>query len=287
MRVAITTLSENTAVYGFLAEWGISMLIEADGVRLLMDTGLSHSAVHNAQLLRKDLSAVDCIVLSHGHGDHTGGLREVLKRTGEVRVIAHPDIWSAKYGRGDTGKDTYIGMPFSRQDLESLGARFDLKRGPVHITDRIMTTGEITMSSEYEQIDEKLLVKEDGSLGQDTLADDLAVIIDTDFGLVVVLGCGHRGIVNTLRHARELTGGKSIYAAIGGTHLIKASKERMAQTVADLKAMGIKKLGASHCTGFYASAQLAQEFGEVFFLNNAGTHIELPVEIDVSTPPHS
>ena len=92
MEVRITTLSENTANFGFLAEWGISILIEVDGMKILVDTGLSFSAVHNAKLLGVDLSTIDRIVLSHGHVDHTGGLRDVLKIKGEVEVIAHPDI---------------------------------------------------------------------------------------------------------------------------------------------------------------------------------------------------
>ena len=99
MEIKITTLSENSAGLGSLAEWGLSMLVEADSMKVLFDTGASISAVHNAQLLGVDLSAVDQIVLSHGHYDHTGGLREVLVRTGKKQVIAHPDIWGRKYGR--------------------------------------------------------------------------------------------------------------------------------------------------------------------------------------------
>jgi len=241
-----------------------------------MDTGLSFSAVHNAQLLGIDLSTIDRIVLSHGHADHTGGLREVLRRTGEVQIIGHPDIWAPKYVRRNEEEEQYNGMPFSRELLESLGGRFKLVREPVHITDRVMTTGEIPMTSGYEDIENNLFVKEDDTLRQDPLADDLALVINTDFGLVVVLGCAHRGIVNTLRQAQQLTGNELVYAAIGGTHLFRASKERIDKTIADLKNMGIQRLGVSHCTGFYAAAQLAREFEGVFFLNNAGNHFTLP-----------
>lgn len=119
-------------------------------------------------------------------------------------------------------------------------------------------------------------LKKGGVLQPDPLADDLALVINTDFGLVVILGCAHRGIVNTLRHAQSLTGKELLYAAIGGTHLFRASKERVERTIADLKEMGIQKLGVSHCTGFHASAQLAREFEGAFFLNNAGTQLTLP-----------
>lgn len=276
MEIRITTLSENTANFGYLAEWGLSILVEADGLRILMDTGLSFSAVHNAQLMGIDLATIDRIVLSHGHADHTGGLREVLMRKGEVEVIAHPDIWDAKYVERNKEGVQYNGIPFSREELKSRGVRFNLAREPVHITEHIMTTGEIPMLSGYEEIENNLFVKEDGVLHPDHLADDLALVIDANFGLVVILGCAHRGIVNTLRHAQNLTGKELVYAAIGGTHLFRASKERIEETIADIREMRIQRLGVSHCTGFRASARLAQEFEDIFFLNNAGTRLTLP-----------
>jgi 7,8-dihydropterin-6-yl-methyl-4-(beta-D-ribofuranosyl)aminobenzene 5'-phosphate synthase len=277
MQIRITTLNENTANYGFLAEWGLSILVEVDGMRILMDTGLSFSVVHNAQLMGVDLSTIDRILLSHGHADHTGGLREVLKIKGKVEVIAHPDVWASKYTRRAGQKEEqYIGMPFSREELESRGARFNLTREPVYISENIMTTGEIPMVSGYEEVENNLFIKKGDALYQDQLADDLALLIDTDFGLVVILGCAHRGIVNTLRRAQSLTGKELVYAAIGGTHLFRASEERIGQTIADLKQMGIQKLGVSHCTGFRASAQLVREFEGIFFLNNAGTRLTLP-----------
>ena len=276
MEVRITTLSENTANYGYLAEWGLSILVEVNETRILMDTGLSFSAVYNAQLMGIDLSTIDCIVLSHGHADHTGGLREVLKIKGEVEVIAHPDIWAAKYAQRAQQPARYCGIPFLRDELESRGARFNLVREPVHITENVMTTGEVPMSSGYEETENNLFVKEAGKLHPDPLADDLALIIDTDFGLVVILGCAHRGIINTLHHAQNLTGKELVYAAIGGTHLFPASEERLEKTIADLREIGIQRLGVSHCTGFRASARLAQEFEGIFFMNNAGTQFILP-----------
>jgi 7,8-dihydropterin-6-yl-methyl-4-(beta-D-ribofuranosyl)aminobenzene 5'-phosphate synthase len=160
--------------------------------------------------------------------------------------------------------------------LEGRGARFTLTREPVRISEHVMTTGEIPMLSGYEGIENNLFTKEGGALQPDKLADDLALIIDADFGLVVILGCAHRGIVNTLRHAQNITGKELVYAAIGGTHLFRASEERLEKTTTDLKDMGIQKLGVSHCTGFHASARLAQEFQDTFFLNNAGTRLTLP-----------
>ena len=124
MDIKITTLSENTANYGLLAEWGLSILVEVNGARILVDTGLSFSAVHNAQLIGIDLSTIDCIVLSHGHADHTGGLREVLKIKGEVEVIAHPDIWTAKYDMKLHSSSVYVGAELKKMGHER--GRFEI-----------------------------------------------------------------------------------------------------------------------------------------------------------------
>jgi len=278
MGLRITTLSDNTAGRGrFLAEWGLSFLVETDEVNILFDTGKSISASHNANTVQFDLSQIDKIVLSHGHNDHTGGLRQILRKMKkEVEIIAHPDIWSAKYRRRQGEADKYIGIPFPRQKLESLGARFNLTTKPLKITDSIMTTGEIPMVTEFEEIDPNLFVKEGGGLQPDKLLDDLALVIKTGAGLVVVLGCAHHGIINTLNHAQQLTGVKPIHAVLGGAHLISASEERIRLTIAALKELGVQRLGLCHCTDLPAACLLTQEFGDRFFLNNAGTITDLP-----------
>ena len=275
MAIQITTLSENTANAGYLAEWGLSILITTKNLNILMDTGRSLSATYNADALGIDLSRVDKIVLSHGHYDHTGGLRHVLRRTGEVEVIAHPDIWAAKYTRLDD-QELYIGIPFRRAELEGLGARFKLTRDPVKLGDDIMTTGEVPMTTRFEKIDPELYIKDNDTLKPDPLADDLALIIDSEAGLIVILGCGHRGVINTLRHARKLTANRPVYAVVGGSHLFRASEDQINKTVDALKEMGIKKLGLCHCTGFAAAARLYHDMADVFWLNNAGTRLTLP-----------
>ena len=278
MELRITTLSENTAGLGnFLGEWGLSILVETDGLNILFDTGQNISASHNADILGIDLTKIDKIVLSHGHFDHTGGLRQILtKMRKEVEIIAHPDIWQAKYANREGEADRYIGIPFMRQELESLGARFNLTTESIRITDNIMTTGEIPMVTDYEEIEPYLLVKEDAGLKQDKLLDDQALIINTEPGLVIILGCAHHGIINTIYHAQQLTGVKAIHTVLGGCHLMDASEERVWLTIAALKELAVQRLGVSHCTGLPASAIMAQEFGDSFSFNNAGTSINLP-----------
>lgn len=278
MGLRITTLSENTTgLRSFLGELGLSILIETDEANILFDTGQSISASHNADILGIDLRRVDKIVLSHGHFDHTGGLRHALRRIGKkgIEIIAHPDIWAVKYSRREGEEDKYIGIPFHRQTLESLGAHFNLTTQPVKITDNIMTTGEIPMVTDYEKIESYLQIKEGKRFKPDKLRDDQALIINTETGLVVILGCAHRGIINTLYHAQQITGVKTIYAVLGGCHLMDATEERIWLTIAALKELGVQRLGVCHCTGLPASAIMAQEFGDGFFFNNAGTRINL------------
>jgi len=166
MTIRITTLTENTAGedlanlnWDFLAEYGLSILVEVEGLKILFDTGFSISAAHNAHILGINLSLVDKIVLSHGHNDHTGGLRKILEETGKVEVIAHPDIWDTKYACVE-GKERFAGIPFRQEELESLGASFSLTREPVWITDNIVTTGEVPMTTDYEKVAPSLFVKE-------------------------------------------------------------------------------------------------------------------------------
>jgi len=277
MELQITTLSENTAGLGnFLGEWGLGILVETAEANILFDTGQSISASHNADLLGIELGKINKIILSHGHYDHTGGLRQILRRIKrEIEIIAHPDIWQPKYATRQGEEARYIGIPFHRQTLESLGAHFKESQKPVRITDDIITSGEIPMVTDYEDIEPYLVVKEKGGFKPDKLRDDQALIIKTKPGLVVVLGCAHRGIINTLYHARKLTGAKTIHMVVGGCHLMDASEERIRLTIATLKELGVQRIGVSHCTGLPAAAIMAQEFGDRFFFNNAGTRISL------------
>jgi 7,8-dihydropterin-6-yl-methyl-4-(beta-D-ribofuranosyl)aminobenzene 5'-phosphate synthase len=280
MRVRLTTLCENTAgIFGFTGEWGLSILVQFDGETVLLDTGLSKSIVHNATMANVNLKNIKKVVLSHGHTDHTGGLRVLLQAIrGKVEVFAHPEIWGKKYSvRPKISGDRYhfIGIPFCREELEHLGASFNYSKAPVWLNDDIVTTGEVPMITPFEKIDKNLYVKTEKGFEPDTLPDDQALVVKTPNGLVVVLGCAHRGMINTLIHAREITGTEKILAVVGGAHLFRAGKEQLTQTILELKKLSVENLGVSHCTGMHASMALANAFEANFFFNTAGTVVEL------------
>jgi len=270
-RFRLTTLAENQVApgspRGMIAEHGLAVLIEGKE-KVLFDTGQGRALMSNASVLGVDLSEIDRVVLSHGHYDHTGGLKELLKRTGGVEVVAHPDVFADKRARG-----RHIGIPFKKGELEGLGASFTLIKGPVEIGKGISSTGEVKRKSTFEDIEKRLLVKKGTSLIPDPLLDDLSLLLDTREGLTVVCGCAHSGAINTLEHARSLTG-KEVYAVVGGIHLAGAPEARLEKTIAAFKEMGVERLELSHCTGMNAYMRFAREFGGAFGINSAGKKLE-------------
>ncbi len=286
MTIRITTLVENTAGWvNVLGEWGLSMLVETDELRVLSDAGASQAAAANARSLGVSLTGVDVVVFSHGHFDHTGGLLDLLPLIhNPVDVMGHPDIWARKYAYhpghkvcsyNSTSDYEYIGIPYTREQAEKWGARFVVGADPVWLSDTVVTSGEVPMRTAYETIDPVLKVLENGEYNPDPLADDQSIFIKTEKGLVAVLGCAHRGIINHLWRGRELTGMERVRAVIGGTHLMPASADRVQQTIRELKRMEVQMLAASHCTGLKAACALQHEFGDSFVFNNAGSCITL------------
>jgi len=283
MHVRISTIAENSVSWlRLLGEWGLSILVEVDDTTVLMDTGCSTVAAHNARIMGSDLTKIDKIVFSHGHEDHTGGLLDILKLRDmsdtPVEVIAHPSAWDKKYWKSPDGTEfSEIGIPYTREQAESLGARFRLSKDPVWITDRIVTSGEVPMVTDYETIDDNACVKTDAGYTDDPLNDDQTLFIKSDKGLIVISGCAHRGIINTIRRGKALTETDKVYAVIGGIHLFGASEERLEKTIDEFRALDIQRIGVSHCTGQIASARLFNEFGDRFFFNSAGICTEFDV----------
>jgi 7,8-dihydropterin-6-yl-methyl-4-(beta-D-ribofuranosyl)aminobenzene 5'-phosphate synthase len=277
MTVRITILCENSvgALSGTLGEHGFSALIEpSGGDPLLFDTGQGLTLLHNARRMNKDLSSVKEVVLSHGHYDHAGGLKPLLEECGAKKVYAHPELFRPRYRVKDTGESYPISLPVCREELEAGGATFDLSREFRTIAPGMHLTGEVPRVTDFETGDEGLYCDCNGE-ECDLTPDDQSLVLETEKGLVLVLGCCHAGVVNTLEHVAAVTGRRDVYAVIGGTHLGFCSQEQLTKTVALLRKLGLKKLAVSHCTGFAASARLSREMPKEFQMAMVGYSLEV------------
>jgi 7,8-dihydropterin-6-yl-methyl-4-(beta-D-ribofuranosyl)aminobenzene 5'-phosphate synthase len=281
-QLEITTVSENTSGRpGLLGEWGLCVLVEAGEHRFLIDAGASSAVTQNVDALGINLETVEAIVLSHGHFDHTGGLRAILARTRKkpVRIVAHPEVWGLKYSKSRKTKEyRYVGIPFRQEELERVGAQFELTAEPTWLTEDIVVSGEEPMTTAFESVAQNLYVKRGDHFEPDTVIDDQSLYIRTDLGLVIVLGCAHRGMVNIIKHAQQLMDTDRVYMVLGGTHLDPASEEQVTLTIDALKSVDLRWLGVSHCTGQKVAARLSQSFGDKFFYNNTGRVLRFPFE---------
>ena len=275
MAYKITTLVDNSVAtsFGLIAEHGQSLLIEGPGRTILFDTGQGNALLHNAKKLGKDLSAVDTVVLSHGHNDHTLGLGPLMDINSSFELIVHPDAFQNKVAMvpGDAGPEfKQIGIMLEREQIEARGITINDVTQSYKVAPGLITSGEIPMKNDFEQIEPILMVANNGDKDLDLLADDLSLFLETDKGLVVILGCAHRGIINILDHAIKLTGQDRVHAIIGGLHLERAPDERILRTIEKFKEYGIAKVGASHCTGMRAMAAMYKLMGDTMMPNFVG-----------------
>lgn len=271
----ITTLVDNTVSKpDLLAEHGLSLMLETEDEKILFDAGQKgHTIIHNADTLGVDLSDIDKIVLSHGHSDHTGGLDGVLTASRHAKIYGHPDLFDEKYSKTQC-EQRLIGIPYTREALELRGAKLNLSRESLQITDTIQTTGEIRRRTNFEMIPDRLCTMRNGQIVKDALMDDLSLIVTGEKGLAVIFGCSHSGIINTLLQVREMMSDIPINVLVGGIHLVDATEERIEKTIEYLKELNIEKMALCHCTGRLALIRLYEVFGDILIPNHVGSRIE-------------
>lgn len=270
----VTVLADNTAgARGVWAEHGLALLVETRSARVLFDTGQSGAVlVHNAEAMDIPLGDLRAVVLSHGHYDHTGGLPDLLRRTGGIEVHAHPRVFARKYRGSRDRPSAEIGAPYTERAVIEMGAILRLAGEPVWLADDILLTGEIPNSVSFEDVPRDFLVERGGELVTDFLRDEQAMAVRTSRGLAVILGCGHPGVINTVNHCRRLAGAE-VCAVIGGMHLETVSPTRLHLTIQALLELGVERVAPLHCTGFGARAEMACRMKEVFVTAAAGDTI--------------
>jgi 7,8-dihydropterin-6-yl-methyl-4-(beta-D-ribofuranosyl)aminobenzene 5'-phosphate synthase len=265
----------------------IHALVEWDRYRyeLLFDTGMSGPPLlHNARALNVDLNQLDHVVISHGHPDHYGGLLELLgSRSAPVPVSIHPDAFLPRYLRLASGQVApFYNHGLTRDSVEAAGGCVVSHNGPLEVGPGCLATGEIPRTVEFEVPPERidspnaLIQLRDGQMVPDAVIDDQAVVINVgEDGIVVLTGCSHAGIINTVRHAIEVSGRSRVRGVFGGFHLgFPGTPEAKTESTIDaLRELDIELLCPMHCTGMAAMMRIAQEFPEQFLLNCTGTTV--------------
>lgn len=279
-KLKIQVLSTMLADRG-IGEWGFAAIVEADGRRILFDTGARPDTVlQNARELRVDLSNVTDVILSHNHQDHAGGLmtlrKDVMGRNREALSRAH-------VGKGmfaDRGTAYILKI---KPEYEAAGGKFVEYDKPAEIAPGVWLTGVVPrVHPERNWSGSGTIRTGEGSI-EDNLPEDMSLVIVTAKGLVVLAGCGHAGIVNTLEHARKTIRNEPVHAAIGGFHLFQANDETLRWTAQKLREFGTQSFLGAHCTGIEATYKLRELLGlgrKTAAVGAVGAVFELGKEMD-------
>lgn len=274
MKTMLTIVVDNCAQQrGTMAEHGFAVWITRGEEHTLFDTGGGMTLATNLRALNKDVRDLRRVILSHGHWDHTGGLKVVLNDRGSTDILAHPGIFTERYSikkREATPQYVDASLPFSRQELEQAGACFQLSREFTEINPGLWFSGEIPRHQGWTTSDPSLVLSQDDRYIPDHILDDVSLVLDTEKGTVALFGCAHAGADTILDCLADRTGHNTFYAVIGGMHLSKADEQRVDQIIACLEKYQVQQVVATHCTGFQAMAALYQHFRERFVFSSVG-----------------
>lgn len=288
--VKVTTLIENSnnSNTDLTPEHGISMYIETEDGNILFDTGKSSNYLENAKKLGIDMSKTNCMVLSHAHYDHCGGVKEFIEnyKPDDFTLYVRDNFfkyndkyhYQAKPGPkldftdGKPGY-TFIGIDFDEKYLNDNKVKVEyIDVDEYKLNDQVSIFSNFG-TTEKEKLNPAMQVKVNDEYKLDEFVEEVAIAIDTNKGIVILTGCSHTGIMNIVDTIHEKTG-KNIYAVIGGTHLIEADDARTEETIKHFKELGIEKIGLSHCTGQKAVDIFEKMAPDISFVNSTGTVLE-------------
>lgn len=278
MELQITTLIENQCDDNgeLLFEHGLSLYIESDGKKILFDTGQSGNFMKNAKVLGKDLNALDYCILSHGHYDHTGGLKSYVAETVQLpKFIVGEKFFYPKYKTIGINNYKFNGNSFQESIVGNLPTEvIIIRKDMVSLTDHLFVFHHFGKYNDFEQRNPKFFVKTGEEYMSDDFSDEIALGILTKKGLVVVAGCSHVGVVNIIKTISERTK-MPIYAVVGGTHLVDADEERIRRTIETFQEMKIQMVAVSHCTGEDGLLRIRESMKDQFVQNNTGHVIQI------------
>ncbi len=267
-----------------LAEHGLSLLISiiTDNQRhsILFDTGYTDIFItNNMQMLKRDFSAIEAIVLSHFHMDHTGGLESVLRRCRRnIPIFVHPDAFVyPRYMELPNGETRFFPQTLIKEKNKKKGVDLIETEAPhLILNDLAIVTGQIDRVTDFEKGMPNTKIEREGRVEKDLILDDQAIVFHVkDKGIVVISGCAHSGIINTINYARKITGIDQVYAVIGGFHLSGPFFEPAIEpTISELKKLDLELLVPMHCTGWKAIKRMSDEFPS-FALSSVGARIVL------------
>ena len=246
---------------GIKAEWGFSAYIDAKEP-VLLDTGqtelvFKNMLIHNLEIPKK-------LVLSHGHYDHTGGLMSILNP--EMTLYAHPNAFLPRFY-----KKMYVGIPFVKDKIESIVDVVE-HREPVEVAKNVWALGEIPRNHKQALLEDSYILF-DGKKEFDKILDDTAIAVKTDKGVLLVLGCCHAGLQNTIEYAEDVVGDEVKYV-VGGTHLIAFNSQELMEIVNWLNKK-VEKIAPCHCTGLNNEFLLKEKLGDKYVMVGSGSVFEV------------
>ena len=273
--IQIRIVVDNKGSAGLVEEHGFSVWIEVSGHRILFDTGQGKALIPNAAMLGCDLKRIDMLVLSHGHYDHSGAISQVLQIAPDIKMFCHAASFLPRYSirPGETPRNISMNLSDKEAILDISANRVHWVTAPHRIIPDVGISGTIPRIHPKEDTGGPFFLDPEGR-HPDLIKDDMSMWIHTDRGLIIITGCCHAGLINTVEHIRSVSGVDKVFGVIGGLHLVNASRERLEATCSALRKWNPEFVIPCHCTGEEAITYLCNELGTKVTPGYAGFELQ-------------